>query len=219
MNLAAVASIMDTPGANDPINVSQTVAFGVVAAMMVYAAFRVVTTRNVVHAAVWLVVVLAGAAAQFILLAAEFVGVTQVMVYIGAVIVLLLFGVMLTQAKLGSDPRLSRKTWGGGAFVAVVLLGLLSYSVVDTFADSKLPEDRRTGLPADTEAAVADLPDDATPEEVEEAVAAAEDHPQVGSNTAAVGDATFGNHLIPFEVLGVLLTAALVGAVAIARRD
>ena len=53
---------------------------------------------NVVHAALWLVVVLAGAAAQYLLLAAEFVAVTQVLVYVGAVMVLFLFGVMLTRA-------------------------------------------------------------------------------------------------------------------------
>ena len=51
------------------------------------------TTNNVVHAALWLVLVMAGAAAQYLLLAAEFVAVTQVLVYIGAVMVLFLFGI------------------------------------------------------------------------------------------------------------------------------
>ena len=72
---------------------------------MVFGAIRVVTTNNVVHAALWLVVVLAGAAAQYLLLAAEFVAVTQVLVYIGAVMVLFLFGTMLTRARIGRDER------------------------------------------------------------------------------------------------------------------
>ncbi|MFM7879077.1 MAG: NADH-quinone oxidoreductase subunit J, partial [Acidimicrobiaceae bacterium] len=69
---------------------------------MVVSALRVVTTNNVVHAALWLVVVLAGAAGQYILLAAEFVAITQVLVYIGAVMVLFLFGTMLTRARIGA---------------------------------------------------------------------------------------------------------------------
>jgi len=83
--------------------VAQNIFFGILAAIMIAAALRVVTTRNVVHAALWLVVVLAGVAGQFILLGAEFVGVTQVLVYIGAVIVLFLFGIMLTRASMGED--------------------------------------------------------------------------------------------------------------------
>jgi NADH-quinone oxidoreductase subunit J len=66
-----------------------------------------VTTSNVVHGALWLVVVLAGAAAQYVLLAAEFVAVTQVLVYIGAVMVLFLFGTMLTRSRIGRDSGLN----------------------------------------------------------------------------------------------------------------
>ena len=68
------------------------------------------------HAALYLVVVLAGVGAQYILLAAEFVAITQVLVYIGAIVVLFLFGIMLTRAKLGRDrgPR-PTSSWLGGA--------------------------------------------------------------------------------------------------------
>ena len=85
------------------VNVAQNVGFYIIAAMMLFAGFRVVSTKNVVHAALWLVVVLGGVAAQYILAAAEFVGVSQIMVYIGAVMVLFLFGIMLTRARLGDD--------------------------------------------------------------------------------------------------------------------
>jgi len=70
--------------------VAQNVGFAFIAIVMVIAALRVVTTNNVVHAALWLVVVLSGAAALYVLLAAEFLAVTQVLVYVGAVMVLFL---------------------------------------------------------------------------------------------------------------------------------
>src|SRR4051794_27324406 len=110
---------------------------------MVFGAFRVVTTRNVVHAALWLVLVLAGAAAQYILLGAEFVALTQVLVYIGAIVVLFLFGIMLTKAPIGGDADLTSKSWLGGAMVAVILLGLLTFALIDTFGQDRLPADRR----------------------------------------------------------------------------
>ena len=71
------------------------------------------------HAALWLVMVLAGAAAQYLLLAAEFVAVTQVLVYVGAVMVLFLFGVMLTRAKLGAEADLNNKNYWHAAPVAL----------------------------------------------------------------------------------------------------
>ena len=71
------------------------------------AAIGVVRSQNVVHAALYLVVVLAGAAAQYILLAAEFVAWVQVLIYIGAIVILFLFGIMLTRAPMRpeGEPR------------------------------------------------------------------------------------------------------------------
>ena len=127
--------------AADDINVAQNVAFGIIAAMMIFAALCVVTTKNVVHAALWLVLVLAGVAAQYILAAAEFVAVSQVLVYVGAVMVLFLFGIMLTRAKLGSDVRAEQPRLGLlGIPVAVVLFGLLAYVSIDAFEDTTLPD-------------------------------------------------------------------------------
>src|SRR5215212_7006308 len=122
-------------------NVAQHVAFGIIAAGMIIGALRVVTTKNVVHAALWLVVVLGGAAAQYVLLAAEFVAVTQILVYVGAVMVLFLFGTMLTRAQLGREGDLTNRQWGVAVFVALVLLGTLGYVLLDAFGDDKLPED------------------------------------------------------------------------------
>ena len=80
--------------------IAENVFFGIIAAAMAISALGVVTTKNVVHAALFLVIVLAGGAAQFILLGQEFVAWVQVLVYIGAVIVLFLFGIMLTRAPM-----------------------------------------------------------------------------------------------------------------------
>lgn len=163
--------------------VAQNIGFGIIAAIMIIGALRVVTTKNVVHAALWLVVVLGGAAAQYLLLAAEFVAVTQILVYVGAVMVLFLFGTMLTRAQLGREGDLTNRQWGLGLFVAVVLGGTLGYVLLDAFGDEKLPEDVRP------------------------------------TSTAEVSDSIFGVYLLPFWALSVVLTAAVVGAIVLARRD
>jgi len=121
--------------------VAQNIAFGIVALIMIVGALRVVTTKNVVHAALWLVLVLAGAAAQYLILSAEFVAITQVLVYIGAVTVLFLFGTMLTRAQLGRATDLNNKNWALGIPVALLLLGTLVYVLVDSFHAEKLVDD------------------------------------------------------------------------------
>ncbi len=122
------------------VNVAQNVAFYIIAAMMLFGALRVVTTTNLVHAALWLVVVLGGMAAQYILAAAEFVAVSQVLVYIGAVTVLFLFGIMLTRAQIGSETGLNNSTWALGIPVAVLLFGLLAWVILDAFEDSVIAD-------------------------------------------------------------------------------
>ena len=121
------------------VEVAQTIGFGIIAALMVAGALNVVLTKNVVHAALSLVAVMAGAAAQYLLLAAEFVAVTQVLVYIGAVMVLFLFGVMLTRAKLGKDTDLNNdKGWALGLPIALLLLGVMVYVLVDGFKATRI---------------------------------------------------------------------------------
>lgn len=117
--------------------VAQNIAFYVIAAMMVFAAIRVVTSQNLMHAALWLVMVLSGVAAQYILLAAEFVAITQVLVYLGAVMVLFLFGVMLTRARTGGDEDLDnpRPAKLAGGLIGLVMLGVLGYALWDGFED------------------------------------------------------------------------------------
>ena len=122
------------------INVAQNVGFYIIAAGMLLGAFRVVTTNNVVHAALWLVVVLGGVAAQYILAAAEFVAVSQVMVYIGAVMVLFLFGIMLTRATVGVDSDLNNDKWGIGIPVALLMFGMLAWVLIDQYRDDVITD-------------------------------------------------------------------------------
>ena len=91
--------------------VAQNIFFGILAAVVVVSALRMVTTKNIVHAALYLVAVLAGLGALYVLLTAEFVATTQVLVYIGAVMVLFLFGIMLTKAPLGDMMQMTGKQW------------------------------------------------------------------------------------------------------------
>jgi len=126
--------------AADGINVAQNVGFGIIAAVMIFAALSVVTSKNVVHAALWLVIVLAGVAAQYILAAAEFVAISQVLVYIGAVMVLFLFGIMLTRAQIGREVGLNNRNWALGVPVGLLLFGLLAWVVLDAYGDDTLPD-------------------------------------------------------------------------------
>jgi NADH-quinone oxidoreductase subunit J len=173
--LAAISSDTD-------IMVAQNVFFGVIAAAMIFSAIRVVTTHNVVHAALWLVVVLAGVAAQFILLGAEFVAVTQVLVYIGAVVVLFLFGVMLTRASLGDDESVAAEKRSIAVVVGVLLFAVMAMALLDTWGDDRLVIDE----------------------------------PQ---RVAEVSDSIFSQYIVPFEAVSVLLLAALIGAIVVARKE
>jgi NADH-quinone oxidoreductase subunit J len=120
--------------------VAQNVGFGIISLLMIVAALRVVTVKNVVHAALWLVIVLSGAAAQYLLLSAEFVAITQILVYVGAVMVLFLFGTMLTRARIGAESDLNNKNWALGIPVALLMLGVMTYVIIDGFGSERLIE-------------------------------------------------------------------------------
>jgi NADH-quinone oxidoreductase subunit J len=108
-------------------------AFLVLAAPIAFAGFRVVTTKNVVHAALYLVITLAGTAGLFLLLSAEFVAWVLVLVYIGAVIVLFLFGIMITRAPTGQDRGLDseKKTWP--ALLSIATFVMLAWASIEAF--------------------------------------------------------------------------------------
>ena len=165
----------------------QQVAFWVLAVAMAAAAIGVVRSRNIVHAALYLVVVLAGAAAQYILLAAEFVAWVQVLIYIGAVVVLFLFGIMLTRAPMQDEAgALDNDQRWSGLVVALFVLGVLIALLVNAFGGKKI--------------------------HFSNALVAL-------GRTSHVGTDIFRVYVVPFEVVSMLLLAALVGAVVLARKD
>jgi len=134
-------ALLAQDGAELPdVNVAVNVSFYAIAAVMLFAAIRVVSTRNVVHAALWLVIVLSGMAAQYLLASAEFVAVSQVLVYVGAVMVLFLFGIMLTRAQIGAEGNLNNRNWPLGIPVALLLAGVMGWAIIDFFSDDTLPE-------------------------------------------------------------------------------
>jgi NADH-quinone oxidoreductase subunit J len=118
--------------------VAQNVTFWILAVAMVLAALGVVRSRNVVHAALYLVVVLAGAAAQYILLGAEFVAWVQVLIYIGAVVILFLFGIMLTRAPMGGQGDLDNDQRWPAAVVSLFLVGVMATLLIDAFSDKEI---------------------------------------------------------------------------------
>jgi NADH-quinone oxidoreductase subunit J len=108
-------------------------AFTIIGLAVLFAGFRVVTAKNVVHAALYLVGALAGTAGLFLMLSAEFVAWVLVLVYIGAVIVLFLFGIMITRAPTGFDEGLDSDRKAYPAALAIATFGLMAWASIDAF--------------------------------------------------------------------------------------
>jgi NADH-quinone oxidoreductase subunit J len=161
----------------------QEVAFLALAVVGGLAGVLVVTSRNVVHAALWLVVALASVAGVFLLLAAPFVAFVQVIIYVGAIVVLILFGIMLTRAPVGRrvlDNSLRARI--GALVIGGSVFAMLTWFMVDAWSGERITN-------------------------------------QAATSTAALGTALFRNYVLPFEAVSILLLAALIGAIVLARRD
>lgn len=128
MTLAATAG---HPGFLSPTGVE--IAFVLVGLVTFGAALITVTTKQLVHAALWLVVALGGIAVEYLLLTAEFIAWVQVLIYVGSIVVLLLFGLMLTRAPIGRSPDADSGNRGLALGVAVASATALVWVVVDAF--------------------------------------------------------------------------------------
>lgn len=182
--------------------------FAILAALGILTALGTVLARNLVHAALFLVAFFFLVACQFVLLEAEFMAAMQVLVYIGAVAIILMFGIMLTRNIQGDE------TTGGhwvrklpAAAVALGMLAILIAGIVD-----EKPLGNRPAWTAITARPEAKVP--------------TRDGPPVDGRSAAIADMgrAVGNEMlqrfvIPFEVAGLLLTAALIGAIALAQSE
>lgn len=152
--------------------------FYLLAAMTLGGAVAAMTLRNAVHCALSLVVTFIGLAGVYLALGAQFLGLTQVMVYVGAVAILLVFVLLLTRS--GDGPEVEPLAWksallGAGAVVGILLMALL--------AGPGLP--RREDAPS--------------PPAVKE-----------------LGEALMTDYVLPLQVVGVLLTVAMIGAAVLA---
>ncbi|WP_323449714.1 NADH-quinone oxidoreductase subunit J family protein [Streptomyces yaizuensis] len=121
----------EAPGFLSPTGVEIT--FLLVGLVTFGAALMTVTTRQLVHAALWLVVALGGLAVEYLLLTAEFIAWVQVLIYVGSVVVLLLFGLMLTRAPIGPSPDADSGNRWIAAGVAGAAATALVWVVVDAF--------------------------------------------------------------------------------------
>jgi NADH-quinone oxidoreductase subunit J len=111
----------------------KSIAFYAFALVLVFAALRVVTTRNPVHAALYLVLAFVTAAGIWILLQAEFLAITLVLVYVGAVMVLFLFVVMMLDINLDKIREGFWKSFPVAAVVGSIIIIELAYVIINTF--------------------------------------------------------------------------------------
>ncbi|MES9539086.1 NADH-quinone oxidoreductase subunit J [Actinomadura sp. NPDC000600] len=117
----------------------QEIVFALLGVVAVGSAVLVVTTRQLVHAALWLVVSFGALAGGYLVLTAEFVAWVQVLIYVGAIVVLLLFGIMLTRAPIGESADLdSGNRWAALAVAAGTAAVLVAVMVMG-FGDARMP--------------------------------------------------------------------------------
>jgi NADH:ubiquinone oxidoreductase subunit 6 (subunit J) len=156
------------------------IAFGLMTLCVIGGALGVVTSQKLFHSALYLILSLFGVAGYYVLLSAGFLAMVQLMVYIGAVAILLLFAVMFSRQVMGEDTcQTNPQPW----INVIIALGLLLALLAAIYA--------------------VEWPLSST---------------QPGSDTVEqLGLAFLGDYLLLFEVVGVLLSMALIGAVILAR--
>jgi NADH-quinone oxidoreductase subunit J len=183
------------------------VLFAIIAGPALLMALLTVLARDLVHAALYLVAFFFLVACLFVLLEAEFLAVMQVLVYIGAVAILLLFGVMLTRNVRGYESTRLRA-------VVVVPAAAVALGTVAILVFGALREPGTVGRPAWSAMlrrppSAAATPSDPLPPRA----------PAINNMARVIGDELMGRYVVAFELAGLLLTVAVVGAVAISVRD
>lgn len=166
---------------------AQTIAFFIFALLALGGALGVVMARNLIHGALYLIVSLFGGAGFFVLLSAPFMAVVQVLVYIGAIAILIIFAVMLTRGmtRLG---EIYNRQWWMSAIVGVLMFVLLALGVI-------LPVWGENGINPN--------------QPVSDSVATTED--------LGVALVDGNQYVLPFQVASLLLTGAMIGAIVLAR--
>ncbi len=159
------------------------IAFAIIAAVTLGAGVAAMSLRNLVHCALALTVTFAGLAAAYLQLDAQFVGFAQILVYVGAVAILIVFAILLTRSSESAPQAFLSPSWLTGFGVAVGVAALLIWAINHSVV-------MRPEIPPKPEVTV-----------------------------KQIGDALMNRFVLPLEVVGLLLTAALIGAVIIAMQD
>ena len=168
---------------------AKTGLFYVFAALMLFAAFKVITARNPVHAALYLVLAFFQAAAIWILLKAEFLAITLVLVYVGAVMVLFLFVVMMLDINIDSMRQGFWKHFPLAGTVGAIIALEMSYVLMGGFRE-----------PPKAANAVGQI------------------GAQV-SNTKELGKVLYSEYIYPLEIAAVILLVAIIAAIALTLRE
>ena len=188
------------------------VLFYLIAALTAVSAVAVVVTQNIVRAATWLLFALAGAAGIFFLLGADFIGATQLLIYVGGTLVLVVFGVMLTAQGPFISMRISAAEWAVAMGVGLLLYGVLAWSVLWTFYTE--PVFRMPGAPGGPERSLA------ASRHLGAAMLGARNvtaETPLTHAAAATRPRTRVDYLLPFEIVSVHLLVVLIGAAYLAR--
>jgi NADH-quinone oxidoreductase subunit J len=186
----------------------EAIVFFVSAAIVLTGALGVIVSRNPVHAALSLVMTLFGVAVLFINLEAYFLAVVQVIVYAGAIVVLFLFVIMLVGVDKAEDvrtePIIRQREFallaGAGLLALAVIVGIAAGGEITGQGNSDLAIESAVEIDTDG---------DGEPDSID---------PPARSNVAQLGDALFTDYVFAFQITGILLTIAVVGAVVLARR-
>ncbi|QQL44269.1 NADH-quinone oxidoreductase subunit J family protein [Sulfuriroseicoccus oceanibius] len=190
----------------------ESLLFYVFTAIMLGSAIGVIVNRNPISSALCLVLSFVGVAGLFILLSAFFIGIIQILVYAGAVMVLFLFIIMLLDVNVEEKRKVNLGAVGGGIFIALIFLGQL-LSVVGDIPGASEPLadiDHQQALVARTEARGTDAIDgDRIAEELAE-----------GSlpDVQLIGEAIFTKYNFHLQMVGVLLLTSTVGVVLLSKK-
>tara|TARA_B110000196_G_scaffold178185_1_gene152797 strand:+ start:4 stop:597 length:594 start_codon:yes stop_codon:yes gene_type:complete len=186
----------------------QDIVFWILAVMAIVGALGVVLVPNLFRAALLLIVVFVAVAGMFILLSAEFLAVVQILIYVGAIAILIIFAVMLTRdVQHGNLPN--RMQIPAAVFAALLLTALVAVAV-----DTKwefLPADQQDRAELVQVNAVTTL----TGEVLDDAGVSPEDQTEV--QESGLADLLISDYVLPFEAVSVLLLAALIGALVLVR--
>jgi len=187
----------------------QDVVFWILSVMAVVGAFGVVMVPDLFRAALLLIVVFIAVAGFFILLSAEFLAVVQVLIYVGAIAILIIFAVMLTRdVQHGNLPNRMQMP---AAVLAALLFAALVAVAVDTQWEF-LPAEQQERVDLVQTSAVTTLTGDVL---TEAGITGPEEQSEV--QNAGLADLLISDYVLPFEAVSVLLLAALIGALVLVR--